>query len=328
MTRRRAPPQPRGRAQPRAHPGRAAAPAAARRACCWRSPAAPASMPRTSRAGLPGWRGSPATSMRASLPSIARLVRRAARNVLRAAACWTCWRRTWPGVPAQVDAVYCANMLHIAPWACLRGADARRGTPPGAARPAAASTGRTSRTTCPPSPGNLAFDADLRARNPAWGLRRLADVAARGAGRRPARCASAWRCRPTTCCWCWAAARGVSASGTCTATRRELLAQVQRPARRRAGSARRVRAALPASAHAVRTDARAVRLRQRAEGAATCAARRRWPRWPTTRGCTACSNALGTHTAVSRVQGGRLKAKREIRIASAVQGRAGATSCA
>jgi hypothetical protein len=29
------------------------------------------------------------------------------------------------------------------------------------------------------SPGNLAFDADLRARDPAWGLRRVAEVATR-----------------------------------------------------------------------------------------------------------------------------------------------------
>ena len=33
----------------------------------------------------------------------------------------------------------------------------------------------------PTAPGNLAFDADLRARNPAWGLRRLDDVAAAAA---------------------------------------------------------------------------------------------------------------------------------------------------
>ena len=29
----------------------------------------------------------------------------------------------------------------------------------------------------PTAPSNLAFDAELRARDPAWGLRRLADVA-------------------------------------------------------------------------------------------------------------------------------------------------------
>jgi hypothetical protein len=28
----------------------------------------------------------------------------------------------------------------------------------------------------PTAPGNLAFDADLRARDPGWGLRRLTDV--------------------------------------------------------------------------------------------------------------------------------------------------------
>ncbi|MDE1947456.1 MAG: DUF938 domain-containing protein [Burkholderiales bacterium] len=27
----------------------------------------------------------------------------------------------WPGVPAQVEAVVCANMIHIAPWASCTG---------------------------------------------------------------------------------------------------------------------------------------------------------------------------------------------------------------
>ena len=33
---------------------------------------------------------------------------------------------SWPGVPATLDAIFCANMLHIAPWpvcgALMRGA--------------------------------------------------------------------------------------------------------------------------------------------------------------------------------------------------------------
>jgi hypothetical protein len=34
----------------------------------------------------------------------------------------------------------------------------------------------------PTAPSNVAFDADLRARNPAWGLRRVSDVARAAAG--------------------------------------------------------------------------------------------------------------------------------------------------
>ena len=81
----------------------------------------------------------------------------------------------WPGVPAQVDAMFCANLLHISPWAT---------TPSlmqGAARHLAAHGllllyGPYLEDDVPTAPGNLAFDADLRARVPAWGLRRLADV--------------------------------------------------------------------------------------------------------------------------------------------------------
>ena len=82
----------------------------------------------------------------------------------------------WPGVPARVDAVFCANMIHISPWATTAALMA------GAGRHLA-DTGLLmlygpfvvdGETT---APSNLAFDASLRERNPQWGLRRLVDVA-------------------------------------------------------------------------------------------------------------------------------------------------------
>ena len=83
----------------------------------------------------------------------------------------------WPGVPARVDAVFCANLLHIAPWATC--AALMRG----AARHLAGSGllllyGPYRVDGVPTAPSNLAFDADLRARDLRWGLRRLADVVA------------------------------------------------------------------------------------------------------------------------------------------------------
>jgi SAM-dependent methyltransferase len=83
----------------------------------------------------------------------------------------------WPGVPEPADAVYCANLLHIAPWA-VTGALMR-----GAARclrhgGRLVVYGPFVEDGVPTAPSNLAFDADLRMRDPAWGLRRLEDVAA------------------------------------------------------------------------------------------------------------------------------------------------------
>jgi hypothetical protein len=82
----------------------------------------------------------------------------------------------WPGVPASVDALFCANLLHISPWATC--AALMRG----AARHLAAQGllllyGPYIVDGEPTASSNLAFDADLRARDAAWGLRRLADVA-------------------------------------------------------------------------------------------------------------------------------------------------------
>ncbi len=73
-------------------------------------------------------------------------------------------------------AVLCINMIHIAPWAATLGLLRHAA----AALPAGAPLilyGPYLREGVATAEGNLAFDADLRARNPAWGVRRLEDVA-------------------------------------------------------------------------------------------------------------------------------------------------------
>ena len=79
----------------------------------------------------------------------------------------------WGGLPG-FDAIFCANMIHIAPW------EAAQGLARGAAR-LLAPGGQTllygpflegSAST----DGNLAFDRSLRARDPRWGVRELDDV--------------------------------------------------------------------------------------------------------------------------------------------------------
>jgi hypothetical protein len=85
----------------------------------------------------------------------------------------------WP--VTQADAVLCINMVHIAPWAATLGLMA------GAAH-CLPSNGRLIlygpflREGVETAPSNLAFDTNLKAQNPAWGLRTLEDVAGVAAG--------------------------------------------------------------------------------------------------------------------------------------------------
>ena len=87
----------------------------------------------------------------------------------------------WPCGP--FDLVLCCNMIHIAPWAAAEGlvAGAGRVLAPGGLL---LLYGPFRRRGVPTAPGNEAFDADLRARNPLWGLRELeaVDTLARAAG--------------------------------------------------------------------------------------------------------------------------------------------------
>lgn len=82
----------------------------------------------------------------------------------------------WREIPIGIDAIWCANLLHIAPWATCAALmqGATRHLAPGGVL---ITYGPYRVDGEPTAPSNLAFDADLKQRDPAWGLRRLADVA-------------------------------------------------------------------------------------------------------------------------------------------------------
>ncbi|WP_430421537.1 DUF938 domain-containing protein [Phenylobacterium sp.] len=82
---------------------------------------------------------------------------------------------SWP--VGHADAVVNINMIHISPWS------ATQGLMTGAARllPSGGLLylyGPYLEADVETAPSNLAFDQSLKDRNPAWGLRRLEDVAA------------------------------------------------------------------------------------------------------------------------------------------------------
>ncbi len=81
----------------------------------------------------------------------------------------------WP--VARADAVVSINMIHIAPWSAAQGliAGAERVLNEGGLLFLYGPFREKGEHT---STGNATFDADLRARDPAWGIRDLEDVAA------------------------------------------------------------------------------------------------------------------------------------------------------
>lgn len=85
----------------------------------------------------------------------------------------------WP--IAAADAILCINMIHIAPWAATLALleQAGRILPAGAPLYLYGPFRRPGREL---EPGNTAFDASLRERDPAWGLRDLGAVATCAAG--------------------------------------------------------------------------------------------------------------------------------------------------
>ncbi|RRH92620.1 DUF938 domain-containing protein [Variovorax beijingensis] len=135
-------------------------------------------------AAMPGWTWQPTDADARMLPAIASRVAQAALPNFRAPLLLDVMAPRWPSQGAafargeeKFDAIYCANMLHIAPWAACAA------LMQGAARHLLAdglliTYGPYFEEEGTPAPSNLAFDEDLQARNPAWGIRRLEDVLA------------------------------------------------------------------------------------------------------------------------------------------------------
>lgn len=82
----------------------------------------------------------------------------------------------------RADALLCINMVHISPWEATLGLldGAERVLPPGAPL---ILYGPYRRADVPTAPSNEAFDASLKARDPRWGLRDVAEVTATAAAR-------------------------------------------------------------------------------------------------------------------------------------------------
>ncbi|MGJ7535876.1 MULTISPECIES: DUF938 domain-containing protein [unclassified Variovorax] len=134
-------------------------------------------------AAMTQWTWQPTDADARMLPALASRVAEAALPNLRPPLLLDVMVPQWPSQgPAftqegKFDAIYCANMLHIAPWATcaalMQGA-ARHLLPGGSL----ITYGPYFEDEVPTAPSNLAFDEDLRARNSAWGIRRIEDVAA------------------------------------------------------------------------------------------------------------------------------------------------------
>ena len=138
-------------------------------------------------AALPGWRWQPTDWQDTLFPSVTGwCAQQGAANVqrpLRLDVTQSPWPAEGPAFTTPFDLIYCANLLHIAPWECcsglMRGAARHLG-----AQGLLVTYGPYLEQGVPTAEGNLAFDASLRAQDPRWGIRAVEDVAqeARAAG--------------------------------------------------------------------------------------------------------------------------------------------------
>ena len=129
-------------------------------------------------AALEDWIWQPTDADAGALPAIAARAAQSGLSNLRPPVRLDVMSTPWPTAEApfaeRFDAIFCANMLHIAPpatCAALMQGAARHLHPDGVLI-----TYGPYLEDGPVAPSNAAFDRSLRARDPAWGIRRLDDV--------------------------------------------------------------------------------------------------------------------------------------------------------
>ena len=87
------------------------------------------------------------------------------------------WKLVQQGLPSTFTAIFCANVIHISPWAVAEGlfAGAGRHLEPGGLL---LLYGPFKRNGAHNAPSNAAFDESLRTRDPSWGVRDTSDLRA------------------------------------------------------------------------------------------------------------------------------------------------------
>jgi SAM-dependent methyltransferase len=132
-------------------------------------------------ANLPHWTWQPSDAQPDAFPSIGARVAQLGLHNVRAPLLLDVMAAQWLPGDTRFDLIYCANMLHISPWAtcaALMRGSARHLAPGGVL----ITYGPYLEDGLPTSAGNLAFDHSLRMQDPAWGIRRREDVEREAAG--------------------------------------------------------------------------------------------------------------------------------------------------
>ncbi|MXO89657.1 DUF938 domain-containing protein [Pontixanthobacter aquaemixtae] len=81
--------------------------------------------------------------------------------------------KPWPAL--DCDAIFCCNMIHISPWSAAEGLFRNAGGVLNVGGPLIL-YGPFLESDVETAPSNVAFDESLKSRDPAWGIRDIADV--------------------------------------------------------------------------------------------------------------------------------------------------------